>query len=153
MAREQSIQIVGDGPTGATVMKLDKTGFKDDGSRIHDARQYVAVQLAATPVANYIWRCKVGVWVVEYVDVLVRVTGGTGNTVDVLVCQQVEAVASGVSQLAAVMDVEETAPFQAVPALIATPTEIFPGDSVAYNYGGTATGLIGLLTIVLKRTQ
>ena len=153
MPRESSLEIVGDGPAGATILTLDKTGFKDSAGRIVDARVVLGVQILATPVANYIWRCRAGVWVVEYVDVLVRVTGSIGNTVDVLVCQQVEAVASGVSQLAAVMDVEETAPFQAVPALIATPTQIFPGDSVAYNYGGTATGLIGLLTVVVKRIQ
>ena len=153
MPREQSLVIVGPGPTGTPVLTMDNTGFKDDGSRIFDARRYVSVQLAATPVANYIWRCRVGIWVVEYVDALVRVTGGSGCTCDVLVCQQVEAVASGVSQLSAVMDLEETAPFQAVPALIAAPTQIFPGDSVAFNYGGTATGLIGLLTVIVKRTQ
>jgi len=153
MPKLPDVEIIGDGPTGTVVMTLDKTGMKDSGSRYFDARLVLGVPILATPVANYIWRCRNGVWVVEYVDVLVRVTGSTGATVDVLVCQQVEAVASGVSQLAAVMDVEETAPFQAVPALIATPTNIHPGDSVAYNYGGTATGLIGLLTVVLKRTQ
>ena len=153
MPRESSLEIVGDGPTGTTVVTLDKTGIKDSASRILDAREYVCAQLLATPVANYIWRCRAGIWVVEYVDALVRVTGGTGCTCDVLVCQQAEAVASGVTQLDAVMDLEETAPFQAVPALIAAPTEIYPGDSVAFNYGGTATGLIGLLTVVLKRIQ
>lgn len=143
--------IVGDGPTGPVVLTADKTGLKDASNRIFNAQVNLAVPLLATPVANYIWRCRAGVWQVEYVDALVRVTGSTGCTCDVLVCQQVEAVASGVSQLAAVMDLEETAPFQAIPALIATPTQIFPGDSVAFNYGGTATGLIGLLTVIVKR--
>lgn len=153
MPRESSLEIVGDGPTGSRVVLLDRDGIKDSANRIVDAREYICVQILATPTANYIWRCKAGVWVVESVDVLVRVTGGTDATVDVLVCQGVEAVTSGVSQLSAVMDVEETAPFQQVPTLIATPTEIYPGDSVAYNYGGTATGLIGLLTVVVKRIQ
>jgi hypothetical protein len=148
-----SIEIVGEGPTGARVALIDNVGIKDASSRIFSAFQHIETPLLATPVANYIWRCKYGVWVVEYVDALVRVTGGAACTCDVLVCQQVEAVASGVTQLGAVMDLEETAPFQAVPALIATPTSIFPGDSVAFNYGGTATGLIGLLTVVVKRVQ
>lgn len=148
-----SLKITGPGPTGATVLNLDETGMKDSDNRILSFYDTIRAQLAATPVANYLWRCFKGVWVVEHVNVLVRVTGSTGATVDVLVCQGVEAVASGVSQLGAVMDVEETAPFQAVPALIASPTQIFPGDSVAFNYGGTATGLIGLLTVIVKRIQ
>jgi len=153
MSVERSLIIRGRGPTGATVLTLDDDGMKDSSNRIFNAFVNVQAQLLATPVANYIWRCRFGVWQVEYVNALVRVTGGTGCTCDVLVCQQVEAVASGVSQLTAVMDLEETAPFQATPALIASPTEIFPGDSVAFNYGGTATGLIGLLTVVIKRVS
>jgi hypothetical protein len=151
MSIEQSLIIKGRGPTGTTIITIDDRGILDADSRIFNAFVHAQAPLLATPVANYIWRCKYGVWQVEYVDALVRVTGSTGCTCDVLVCQQVEAVASGVSQLTAVMDLEETAPFQAVPALIASPTAIFPGDSVAFNYGGTATGLIGLLTVILKR--
>jgi hypothetical protein len=153
MPTQSGLTIVGEGPTGAIVLSADKDGLKDASNRIFNAFEHVNVPLLATPVANYIWRCRFGVWQVEYVSALVRVTGSTSCTCDVLVCQQVEAVASGVSQLAAVMDLEETAPFQAVPALIAAPTQIFPGDSVAFNYGGTATGLIGLLTVLMKRVQ
>lgn len=148
---DSSLVIVGEGPAGGVVLTADKDGLKDASNRIFNAFVNISTPLLATPVANYIWRCRFGVWVVEYVSALVRVTGSTSCTCDVLVCQQVEAVASGVSQLSAVMDLEETAPFQAVPTLIATPTQIFPGDSVAFNYGGTATGLIGLLTVIVKR--
>jgi hypothetical protein len=151
MPIQQSISIVGPGPTGTPVLTADETGLKDGSNRIFNAFVNISVPLLATPVANYIWRCRFGVWQVEYVSALVRVTGSTSCTCDVLVCQGVEAVASGVTQLGAVMDLEETAPFQAVPALIAAPTSIFPGDSVAFNYGGTATGLIGLLTVIVKR--
>jgi hypothetical protein len=149
----QDLTVVGRGATGATVLSAGATGLLDSSSRIFNAFVNVETPLLATPVANYIWRCRYGVWQVEYVDALVRVTGSTNCTCDVLVCQQVEAVASGVSQLSAVMDLEETAPFQAVPTIIAVPTQIFPGDSVAFNYGGTATGLIGLLTVIIKRVQ
>jgi hypothetical protein len=148
-----NLKVVQSNAAAATVVEADERGLLDSAGRINVAWEQVNYPLNATPVAQYIWRCFQGVWVVEYVNVIVRVTGSTGATVDVLVCQQVEAVASGVSQLGAVMDVEETAPFQATPALIATPTEIYPGDSVAVNYGGTATGLIGLLTVILKRTK
>lgn len=151
MPIEQSLTIKGAGPDGPTILTADDTGLKDGSSRIFSAHVNVETPLLATPVANYVWRCRFGVWQVEHVNALIRVTGSTGCTCDVLVCQGVEAVASGVSQLGAVMDLEETAPFQAVPALIATPTSIFPGDSVAFNYGGTATGLIGLLTVIIKR--
>lgn len=151
MPIQSNLTIVG--PTGSPVLTADELGLRDASSRRFSAFVEVATPLLATPVANYIWRCKYGVWQVEYVDALVRVTGSTSCTCDVLVCQGVEAVASGVSQLGTVMDLEETAPFQAVPALIASPTQIFPGDSVAFNYGGTATGLIGLLTVILKRVS
>ena len=153
MSVERSLIIRGVGLTGSTVLTLDENGMKDASNRIFTPSVTIHAPLLATPVANYIWRCWRGVWQVEYVNALVRVTGGTGCTCDVLVCQQVEAVASGVTQLGAVMDLEETAPFQATPALIASPTEIYPGDSVAFNYGGTATGLIGLLTVVIKRIK
>ena len=155
MSIETSITIRDKGVAGVdtTFLTLDKRGMLDQSSRYFNAFEHLNVPLLATPVANYIWRCKFGVWVVEHVDALVRVTGGSGCTCDILVCQGVEAVASGVTQLGAVMDLEETAPFQAVPALIASPTQIFPGDSVAFNYGGTATGLIGLLNVVIKRVS
>ena len=153
MSVESGLEIVGPGPNRSTVLIADEFGLRDASGRIFNAFVNISTPLLATPVANYIWRCRTGVWQVEYVSALVRVTGSTGCTCDVLVCQQVEAVASGVTQLGAVMDLEETAPFQAVPALIAAPTPIFPGDSVAFNYGGTATGLIGLLTVVIKRVS
>ena len=153
MPDHQSVRILGDGPTGSTILTLDKDGLQDNAGRLFDARRYINYPLVAVPTAQYVWRCSVGVWVVESINCLVRVTGGTGATVDVLVCQQVEAVASGVSQLTAVMDVEETAPFQVTGTLIATPTEIYPGDSVGMNGGGTLTGLVGLLTVILKRIK
>ena len=150
MSIERSIQVVGS--TGVPVITIDERGIVDSQSRL-ETRE-ITCSLVAVPVANYIWTCVAGVWVIQQIDVLVRVTGGTAATLDVLVCQQVEAVASGVTQLlTAVADVEETAPFRLRPALIATPTQIFPGDSVAYNLGGTATGLIGLLQVLVKRVQ
>lgn len=151
--RVSSLEIVGVGPAGARVALIDEAGFKDVDGRMFDARERINYPLVAVPVANYIWLCDRGVWKVEYVAAQARVTGGGSATIDVLVCQGVEAVASGVSQLAAVMDVEETAPFKAVPALIAAPTPIYPGDSVAFNGGGTLTGLIGVLTVILKRIE
>lgn len=147
MPRESSLEIVG--PTGATVVTFDERGIVYSGGVLE--RKQINYTLVAVPVATYIFECITGIWKVETVSVLARVTGGAAATLDVLVCQQVEAVASGVTQLGAVVDIEETAPFRARPALIAALTEIFPGDSVAVNLGGTATGIIGLLTVVLKK--
>jgi len=84
------------------------------------------------------------------VNAKVSVTGGTSCTVDLLVSPGVVAPA-GTTQLTAAIDIEETAPFSRNGVLIASPTRIFPGDSISRVIAGTPGSLEGLLTVQLKR--
>lgn len=147
-----NVQVVSS-PNGTPVVTLDETGMKDGSNRYFAGWQAISWPLLAGSLASYMWTCKEGVWQVADVEAVVSVTGGSGATIDVLVCAGVTAPGSGVTQLSAVLDVQETAPFRARGTLIAAPTKLYRGDSVAMNIGGTLTGLVGLLSVQVKRIQ
>lgn len=152
MSKERSIQIVDS--VGNVVLTLDGDvpgGIRSAESAIFHARRDFTWPLLAGSLSTYIWTCDTGVWSVVGIRATASVSGGSGATIDVLVCSGLTAIASGISQLSAVLDVQETAPFKANGALIATPTLIYPGDSLAIAVGGTLTGLVGVLTVSTKR--
>lgn len=146
-------------PTVHDLTVIDKAGnivFQVDGDGVRDATDRLTTKtletrLFATPLAAYMWRCTEGVWQVEYAVADCSVTGGTSCTCDVLVCASAVAPGSGTTQLSAVMDIEATAPFAVSGALIASPTQIFPGMLVARVIAGTPGSLEGILTVQLKR--
>lgn len=152
MGKERSIQIVDS--IGNVVLTLDGDvpgGIRSAANAIlHDERDLTWPLLAGS-LASYIWTCRVGVWSVVGIKAACTVSGGASATIDVLVCSGVTAIASGVTQLTAVLDVQETAPFKALGTLITTPTLIYPGDNLAMAIGGTLTGLVGVLTVSIKR--
>ena len=150
MSRETSIQVV-DKYTGATILTVDETGMKDSQSRVFQSSEFIFDRIFATPLAAYMWTCLEGVWRVQAVNANMSVTGGAGCTVTVLVCPNGTAPGSGTAQLTAPMDIEETAPFSVNGTLIAAPTAIFPGMSVARLIAGTVGSVEGLLTVQLKR--
>ena len=137
---------------GATVFEVDDSGVKDGSAREFQSSEFLFDRLFATPLAAYMWTCLEGVWQVAAVNAKVSVTGGASCTVDVLVSPGVVAPA-GTTQLTAAMDIEATAPFSVNGTLIASPTLIFPGDSVSRVIAGTPGSLEGLLTVQLKRVQ
>lgn len=153
MPVDSSITIYDDGPTAVPVLTLDKNGISDRSSRYHSAWQNVSWPLLAASLSSYIWTCKEGIWQVQDVEAVVTVTGGSSATVDLLVCSGVTAPASGTSQLTAVLDIQETAPFRARGTLITTPTKLVRGDSLAVVFGGTLTGLVGLMSVQVKRVS
>ncbi len=150
MSIESNLKIVGTGPSGVTVFQADATGVRDGLDRYYPAFQHLNDRLFATPLAAYMWTCDEGVWQVAGVSCKVSVTGGASCTVDVLVSPGVTAPA-GTTQLTAVIDIEETAPFLARGTLITTPTQIFPGDSVSRVIAGTVGSLEGRITVKIKR--
>ena len=71
----------------------------------------------------------------------------------VVVCTGSVAIGSGVAQLTGALDLTVTAPAKRAGTLIASPTEIYIGDSVGIDMSGTLTGLVGQVTIGLKRIR
>lgn len=151
MPIEQSIEIKGDGPTGTRIVLIDKNGYQDGSGKLLDAGRYVNWPLLAASVDSYIWECVEGVWSVTAVKALVSTAGGSGAQVDVKVCPGLTAPASGTTQLSAVLTLTTTGPSRADGTLIAAPTDIFPGDSIALDFGGTLTALVGMITVQIKR--
>ena len=138
--------------SGNTVFLADETGVKDGSNRMFQASEFIFDRIAPTPLAAYMWTCLEGVWQVTAVNCKFSVTGGAGTTVDVLVSPGVVAPA-GTTQLTAPVVGVGTAPFSNNGVLIASPTLIFPGDSVSRVFAGTVGSVEGLLTIQLKRVQ
>ena len=135
---------------GVTVFQIDDNGVMDGTGRGILFSEFIVDRLFATPLAAYMWTCLEGVWQVQAVNAKVSVTGGTSCTVDLLVSAGAVAPA-GTTQLTAPIDIEETAPFSRNGVLIASPTRIFPGDSISRVIAGTPGSLEGLITVQLKR--
>lgn len=149
----RSLRIMGPGSSGVR-FDMDEFGLKDEAGRVFTPTVEVTWPVTATMAASYIWRCHRGIWQVEDVEADLSVSGGAGALLDVLVCTGAPvAPASGVSQLTGTLSIQATAPFRVRGVLIATPTPIVPGDCVAVNMGGTMTGAVGVLTVILRRTQ
>lgn len=92
-------------------------------------------------------------WQVVGVQVVPNVIGGAGATVTVEVCTGLTAPGSGVAQLSAALVIGSTATAHKVlaGALIAAPTTMQKGDRLGIVMAGTLTGLVGMLTIAIKR--
>ena len=138
---------------GQTLLDISDIGVRDGSNRILQASEFIFDRLFATPLAAYMWTCLEGVWQVSAVNAKCSVTGGAAATCDVLVCSGVVAPGSGVTQLTTVLDVEATAPFSVNGVLITTPTNVFPGDSIARVLACTVGAIEGLLTVQIKRVQ
>lgn len=148
--KERSIEIVD--AVGNRVILLDgDVGVQGPDGSIFGGGVPITWPLLASSVDTYVWRCESGVYEVASVNAILSVTGGTSAAVDVKVCTGVVAPASGTTQLDAPLDLEQTAPAQVLGAVIAVPTKIYPGNSVALDFSGTLTGLVGMLTINLRK--
>lgn len=151
MSIESTLIVIGSGTLAAPDFTVDAGGIKGPSSRYVAAWQSVSWPLLAGSLASFVWTCKEGVWQVADVEAVVSVTGGASATVDVLACAGVTAPGSGVTQLTVVLDVQEPAPFRARGTIITTPTKLYRGDNVAVNFGGTLTGLVGLLSVQMVK--
>jgi hypothetical protein len=113
----------------------------------------IDVDLFGTGVSRFIHIVHNGVWVVNSVSEAHVVAGGAGAGVTVVVCPQASALGSGIPQLTAVIDLTLTAPARSFGSMITTPTEMTRGDVLALGFSGTITGLVGCLTVFLKRIR
>lgn len=150
----QAFRVVGRGPTGTPLFDVDETGVKDivQGSYF-SAFDRLNIPLLATSVDSFWWVCQEGTWRVASVAEAHTVVGGSGATVNVVVCPQAVAIASGTAQLSAALDLTVTAPAKAFGTLIASPTDIRRGDCIGIDMSGTLTGLVGILSIMIKRVS
>lgn len=137
---------------GQVVFDIDpRLGPTDGLSRVMDGLESVSIALAATPTSGFLWTCHEGIWRVGTVSAAHTVVGGAGAAMQVAVCPQSVAPASGTNQLTAALDLTITAPAARFGTLIASPTLLTRGDSVAFVGSGTLTGLIGNLTVNMWR--
>lgn len=134
-----------------TILDTDAVGVKDGSGRYWYPPIEKSFSLLAASVDAFIWTCIEGIWQVTGVVEAHTVVGGSGATVNVVVCPGSVAIASGTAQLSAALDLTVTAPAKQFGTLIASPTQIFRGDSVGIDMSGTLTGLVGVLTVQLKR--
>lgn len=140
---------------GVTTFTIDgDDGIRDNvGNALIATHDRVNAPLLAGSINSFIWVCQEGVWVVSGVAEAHTVVGGSGATVTVVVCPGAIAIASGVVQLTAPLDLTVTAPAKSFGTLIASPTEIYRGDAVALLLAGTLTGLVGALSIQIKKIK
>lgn len=154
MPKEESYEVIDRSlaPAENVLITLDSNGIVDSSSRRLPFFTTITKELIATSVDTYLWTCPEGQWEITRAESIISVTGGTGADIMVEHCTGVVAPASGTDQLTAVLDLEETAPAKALGTLIATPTPFQPGDNLAVYFTGTLTGLVGAISITLKRT-
>ncbi len=137
--------------TGVILVDSDEIGIKDGSGRYFSPYDYVTHDILAATPNSFIWTCIEGVWQIAGVAEAHTVAGGASAAVQVVVCPGSVAIASGTAQLTATLDLTVTAPAKSFGTLIATPTQIFRGDSVGLSFSGTLTGLVGMLTVQLRR--
>lgn len=79
--------------------------------------------------------------------------GASGATLDVKKCTGTQAPAAGTTTLNATLDLNATANTTTTAVLSATPANLLlaAGDRLALDFSGTLTGLVGAVTIYLRR--
>lgn len=154
MSIEQGYKIVGRAAANGvapTILEIDDIGIKDVSGRYLSHVEPITVQLLAASVNTFIWHCHEGIWQVASVSEAHSVVGGSGATVTVAVGPAGTAPGSAVVQLTAPLVLTTTAPAGSFGTLIASPTRLGRGDTVSIVMAGTLTGLVGILTLNMKR--
>jgi len=154
MPKQPDLEIVGDGPTGSTILTLDKNGVLfATGSRYLHNLVAITSELLAASLDKHIWICREGVWQVVSVQEIHSVAGTDAGavTLDVKTTSGVTAPASGTTQLTGTINLKATANTLQNGTLIAAPTKMFPGDTLALDFTGTLTAVVGLCTVHIAR--
>ena len=112
--------------------------------------ELVTQQLLASTVSQDVFVADDNYQVVS-VQAVPTVIGGAGATVNVEVLTGVQAPGAGVAQLSAALALNGTAHAVVTGALIAAPTTLQAGNRLGIILAGTLTGLVGTITIKLKR--
>ena len=146
---------------GTTAGTLSRNGFTansptkhmQDANVLHD-KMVINQLVQSTIVDCYVFFCTEGTWRVNAATYMSQVAGtGGAATLDVKVCGAGVAPSAGVTQLDAAFDLVTAAQAVDRSVIIASPTDIGPGSSVALDLTGTPTSVVGLVTIELKRIR
>jgi hypothetical protein len=131
---------------------LDALGLKDEvNNRFFTPYDSRSLGINVNSVDTFIWGVHEGIWQIAGALEGHTVVGGASAAVQIVVCPQGVAIASGVPQLSAAFDLTITAPVVRFGTLIASPTRMTRGDLVAVDFTGTLTGLVGMVDILFKR--
>lgn len=150
----QALSIVGTGPAGTKVLDIDSRGIITGAGHMIDSRKPITSLLLASSVDGYIWTNTDtdAIYNITGIASMVSTVGGSSAAVVVKVCTSATAPASGVAQHSTAIDLTITAPSLVRP-VITTTTPINPGDSISLDFTGTLTGLIGNISIQIRRTS
>lgn len=153
MSIERTLEVVD--RSGNRVILADENGIVDGSGNMFDATKFFVWPLLAASVDTYIFTNYTtnATYRVSAVRTMVSVVGGSGATVTVVYCPRATAIGSGTAQLTAALDLTVTAPSPLNGTLITTPNDIFPGDHLAVDFAGTLTGLVGVITVGIRRTK
>ena len=143
------------GTVDTLVVRLDDKGVGNAIGDLNDFYSKFSGILLATTVDGFIFTNYTPdqVYAVYRFGATTTVVGGAAAAVQLVHCAQSVAIASGTAQLTAALDLTVTAPAKLPGTLIATPTEILPGDSLGLDMSGTLTGLVGAWTLFIKRKR
>ena len=112
--------------------------------------ELVTQQLLASTVSQDIFVADDNYQVVS-VQAVPTVIGGAGATVNVEVLSGTQAPGAGVAQLTAALALNGTAHAVLSGSMIAAPTTLVAGSRLGIVMAGTLTGLVGTITVKLKR--
>jgi hypothetical protein len=113
--------------------------------------ELITMPLFASTVSQTIFIADVNGYQVTSVSVVPNVIGGAGATVTVEALTGTQAVGTGVAQLTAALALNGVANTVLNGVLIAAVTTINAGQRFGIVMAGTLTGLVGLLTVAIKR--
>lgn len=146
-------QTVKNGP-GSTGIYSDANGdlkFNPDGTaRVVPQTINVTLPLKASDVDTAVWIAD-NSYTLTAIRHMVS-TGASGATITVKKCTGTTAPASGSAMHSGTLDLNATANTVVSTTVGATNT-VVAGDRIAFDYGGTLTGLVGVATLTLKRTH
>jgi hypothetical protein len=140
---------------GALILRMDERGIGDVNGDLVTFHPSYIWQLLAGSVDSYIWTngFTAAVYRLFAARVNTTVAGGAGANLQIVHCAQGGAIASGTPQLTGVIDLTVAAPGKLSGVLIASPTDILPGDSLAVDFNGTLSPLVGVLTFFLRKVR
>lgn len=146
-------QTIKNGP-GATGIYSDANGdlkFNPDGTaRVVPQTIDVTVPVTASSVDSVVWIADNSYTLTAIRHVVS--TGASGATAVVKKCTGTTAPASGTAMHSGSMDLNATANTTTSTTVGATST-VTAGDRIALDFSGTLTGLVGCVTLTLKRTH
>jgi len=146
---------------GMTVANIDARGLqavapahlKQDGNLVHD-KELIQVAFPTAPAAGglYVWSVPEGFWQLAGV-IYSQGTASTSGTIDVQVCSVGTAANAGTTQLTAVIGTSTAGnnSQDVTGTLIATPTTFGPGNRLSIVIGGTPTGMVGTVSLSIRR--